>query len=94
MGILSKMGLNEKEITKNAKKMMVNMKWLYENYEKLRDSFDNQYVAIDNQEVIDNDKHLEHLIERLKKNYKKINHILIEPIHPKEFKWLLTITAL
>ena len=89
MGILLKMGLNEEEITANTKKLIVNKKWLYENYEELRDSYANIYVAVDNQNIIDNDKDLDHLIKRLKKNYKKINHIIIELINSKRIKLLL-----
>ena len=82
-------GLDKKEIIENIKKRMMNKKWLYENYDEIREEHAYEYVAIDNEQIINSDKNRNHLREKLKEEFQKIDHILIELINSKNIRLLL-----
>lgn len=84
-----KFGLNEKKITEIAKKQMENKKWLDSNYRELKDKYNNKYIAVEEMKVIDSDKDLNSLIERLKTSKKDLGQIIIEPIYSEDLKLLL-----
>jgi len=46
-----------------------NWSWFRENYEKLVKEFDGEFVAIYEQKVVDHDKELSELIERMREKY-------------------------
>ena len=88
MGALFELGLDEKQITKDAKNLIINKKWLYENYEELRKQYSNYYIAINNNEVIGKNKDLNTLIKDLKEHFRTIDHIVIEYFSSKKFSIL------
>ncbi|MDQ4074515.1 MAG: DUF5678 domain-containing protein [Thermoproteota archaeon] len=49
-----------------------NLNWFNSNYNFLVHRYNNQYVAINNNKIIDFDRYLDKLIERLKANYRNI----------------------
>ncbi len=89
MGALLELGLNEKQITDDAKNLIINKKWLYENYEELRKQYANYYVAINKKQVVGKNKDLNALVKELKDKFKIIDQIVIEYISSKKFQFLL-----
>ena len=52
-------------------------KWIIDNYQSLREQYPDQHIAVTNREVIDQDKELDKLLDRLNEQHEDIKHILI-----------------
>jgi len=67
-----------------------NARWIRENYEKLKRSFRDEWVAVYGRRVVDYDKDLARLVERLRRSYgKDYGKIAIEFIASKEIELVL-----
>jgi len=67
-----------------------NSRWLREHYEDLKKSFRDEWVAVLNCEVVDSDKDLRALVDRLRKKYpEKYGEIAIEFVTEKEIELIL-----
>ncbi len=64
-------------------------RWFEKNYEKLRETSVNEFVAIENEEIIEKDKRLSDIIEKLEKKGKNPSLILIRYVYEKGFKFIL-----
>lgn len=54
-----------------------NHEWFRERYEKLVEKFDGEFVAIYKRRVIDHDRDLDKLMERVERKY-SIEHVFLE----------------
>ncbi|MEE9378982.1 MAG: DUF5678 domain-containing protein [Candidatus Lokiarchaeia archaeon] len=86
---LAEFGIDEKELTKTTIELMKNKQWLYENYQKLRNEYAHQYVAISDEKIIESDRDLNKLKQKLIAKEKNPEKILIELINPKEITSIL-----
>lgn len=64
-------------------------RWFEKNYEKLRETSVNEFVAIENEKIIERDKKLVNIIEKLEKKGKNPSLVLIRYIYKKGFKFIL-----
>ncbi|MHA1222812.1 MAG: DUF5678 domain-containing protein [Candidatus Heimdallarchaeaceae archaeon] len=71
---------NELQILNNIEN---DSKWLYSQYEKIRENFSEKFVAIKNNRVIEADKSMENLINKLEKKGEDPALILIKFIPKK-----------
>ena len=58
-------------------KSNLNLKWFSNNHENLIDEYQDKFVAIDDERIIDSDKDINELLERLKKNNRYTDSMLI-----------------
>jgi len=67
-----------------------NSRWIREYYEELKKTFKDEWIAVMDGKVIDHDKDLVKLVERLRKKYpKKYEQIAVEFIESKEVELIL-----
>ena len=65
-------------------------RWIREHYEELKKTFKDEWIAVMDGKVIDHDKDLARLVERLRKKYpKKYEQIAVEFIASKEVELIL-----
>jgi hypothetical protein len=74
------------ELPKIIEKSNANMKWFFSNHEWLLASYPNEFVAIDDKRFVDHDKNFEQLLNRLKKNNRYSDSILIQPVYERNVK--------
>jgi len=65
--------------------------WFIENYEKLVKEFDSEFVAIYEQKVVDHDKELSKLMERIREKYPKKN-VFIDFVSSEKLTLILEVT--
>ncbi len=58
-----------KDHSKVVKRYKENLNWFNYNYTMLRNKCANRYVAINDKKIVDSDRVLDELLERLKTNY-------------------------
>ncbi len=63
--------------------------WFQNNYSDLKKKHIGEYVAILNETLIDNDRSLNKLISRLKKQYEDTNSIVVEHINERKEIYVL-----
>ncbi len=75
---------------KKLKMFERNSKWLHRHYNELIKKYPYQYVAIKNQRVIDHDKDIKKLVERINKKYKDASLVIpIKYISPEKVELIL-----
>lgn len=89
MGVLGKLGLDEKRVNKSMMSFMKNKKWADENHDFLKKKYANSYIAVENKKIIASDEDLHSLHEKLKDMKKDIAYILIELVYSEDIKLLL-----
>jgi len=77
-----------KELEK-LKQFKKDVEWFQNNYTKLKKSYKNQYAAIKDETLLDHDKDLNLLINRLKTKYEDTNSIVVEYINGKKEVYVL-----
>lgn len=65
-----------------------NWSWFKENYEELVKKYDGEFVAIYKQKIIDHDKELKNLMERIDKKYPK-EYVLVEFVSSQKLTLIL-----
>ncbi|MHA1414323.1 MAG: DUF5678 domain-containing protein, partial [Promethearchaeota archaeon] len=58
MADLVEFGLDEEELTKKARQLIKNLKWYEKNIDSFREKYMNKYIAIYNKKIVDFDKDL------------------------------------
>ncbi|MCS4541660.1 MAG: DUF5678 domain-containing protein [Euryarchaeota archaeon] len=67
-----------------------NATWISQHYSDLKKKYKDEWVAVSNARVIDHDKDLSSLVDRLEKKYPKLyNQIAVEYIARKEIDLIL-----
>jgi ribosomal protein L20 len=67
-----------------------NAKWISRHYEELKKKFRDEWVAVLNGAVVDHDRKLKRLVERLRKEYSEsYNEIAVEYVTAKEIELIL-----
>jgi len=67
-----------------------NAKWIIRHYEELKKIFQDKWIAVLKVTVVDNDRDLNRLVERLRKKYpKNYNEIAVEYVTAKEIELIL-----
>jgi len=67
-----------------------NAKWISRHYEELKKKFMDEWIAVLNGAVVDHDRELSRLVERLRKRYpKNYNEIAVEYVTAKEIELIL-----
>ena len=67
-------------------KSNLNLKWFSNNHENLIDEYQDKFVAIDDERIIDSDKDINELLERLKKNNRYTDSMLITFVQNRNTK--------
>lgn len=67
-----------------------NVRWISKHYDGLKKTFKDEWVAVLNKIVIDHDRKLVKLVERLRKKHSEVyNEIAVEYIAAKEIELIL-----
>lgn len=67
-----------------------NVRWINGHYEKLKQKFNDEWVAVMEKKVVDHDKDLSRLIERLRRTYGEVyDEAAIEYVSRKEIDLIL-----
>ena len=67
-----------------------NVKWLNQHYERLKMKYNDEWVAVLNKAVVDHDRKLARLIERLRKKYPDTySEIAVEYVTAREIELIL-----
>lgn len=67
-----------------------NVKWISKHYEELKKRFRDEWVAVLKEAVVDHDRELARLVERLRKKHPKAyNEIAVEYVTAKEIELIL-----
>ncbi len=67
-----------------------NAKWISRHYEELKKKFRDEWIAVLNGAIVDRDRELNKLVERLRKKYPKdYNEIAVEYVTTKEIELIL-----
>ncbi len=67
-----------------------NVKWLSKHYEELKKRFRDEWVAVLKEAVVDHDRELARLVERLRKKHPEAyNEIAVEYVTAKEIELIL-----
>jgi len=67
-----------------------NVKWISRHYEGLKKKFMDEWIAVLNNVVVDHDRKLNRLVERLRKKYPEAyNEIAVEYVTAKEIELIL-----
>jgi len=67
-----------------------NAKWISKYYEGLKKKFRDKWIAVMNGAVVDHDRELNKLVERLRRRYpKNYNEIAVEYVTAKEIELIL-----
>ena len=74
---LEDFGINEEELTKKALNLIDNLMWFETNKSNYREKYPNKYIAIYKKNIVDSDKDLVLLKERLKERF-YLNYILFK----------------
>jgi hypothetical protein len=67
-------------------KSNLNLKWFSNNHENLIDEYQDKFVAIDDERIIDSDKDINELLERLKKSNRYTDSMLITFVQNRNTK--------
>jgi hypothetical protein len=79
----------EKEIHRRFKLFLSNTKWINTNINKLKQEFPDTYIAVYNKKVVQTDKDLSDLKEKIKKMNLDPEKIVIEFVKEKPLKLLM-----
>lgn len=79
----------EKEINRRFKLFLSNTKWINTNINKLKQEFPDTYIAVYNKKVVQTDKDLSDLKEKIKKMNLDPEKIVIEFVKEKPLKLLM-----
>jgi len=67
-----------------------NTKWLNQHYDELKQKYDDEWVAVVNKSVIDHDRDLNRLVDRLRKGYSETySQIAVEYVTKREIDLIL-----
>jgi len=67
-----------------------NAKWISKHYEELKKKYRDEWIAVLNEVVVDHDRELSKLVERLRRKYlKNYNEIAVEYVTAKEIELIL-----
>jgi len=67
-----------------------NAKWISKHHEELKKKFRDEWIAVLNSVVVDHDRELNMLVERLRRRYRKnYNEIAVEYVTTKEIELIL-----
>ena len=67
-----------------------NVRWISKHYDELKKRFKDEWIAVLNKAVIDHDRKLVTLIERLRKEYSEVyNEIAVDYVTVKEIELIL-----
>lgn len=67
-----------------------NVKWISKHYEELKKRFRDEWVAVLKEAVVDHDRELARLVERLRKKHPEAyNEIAVEYVTAKEIELIL-----
>lgn len=66
----------------------MNRKWFEENYHALVEKFDGMFVAVHNQNVVDSDRDLDRLIERVEAGF-PLERVSIEYVSKEKIQLIL-----
>jgi ribosomal protein L20 len=67
-----------------------NTKWVSKHYEELKKKFRNEWIAVLNGAVVDHDRQLNKLVEKLRRRYpKNYSEIAVEYVTIKEIELIL-----
>jgi NurA-like 5'-3' nuclease len=78
-----------KDGLEKIKKFNENLKWFQSHYEELTDQYKGEYVAINNNQIIDHDKDVHILVERLRKQYGDLSSFVIEHVPAQPSGYIL-----
>jgi ribosomal protein L20 len=69
---------------------MENAKWISKHYEELKKKFRDEWIAVLNGAVVDHDRQLNKLVQKLRRRYpKNYNEIAVEYMTIKEIELIL-----
>jgi uncharacterized coiled-coil protein SlyX len=67
-----------------------NAKWISKHYEELKKKYRDEWIAVLNEVVVDHNRELSKLVERLRRKYlKNYNEIAVEYVTAKEIELIL-----
>jgi len=66
-----------------------NTVWLVRRYDRLRKEYPNEYVAVNRNRVVDHDRDMLSLLQRLKSKHGKVDHFAIEFVTKEDFDLIL-----
>ena len=67
-----------------------NVRWISKHYGELKNRFKDEWVAVLNKAVIDHDRELIRLVERLRRKYSEVyNEIAVDYVTVKEIELIL-----
>jgi len=67
-----------------------NAKWISKHYEELKKKFRDEWIAVVNGAIVDHDRELSRLVDRLRKKYpKNYNEIAVDYVTAKEIELIL-----
>ena len=67
-----------------------NVRWISKHYDELKKRFKDEWVAVSNRSVIDHDRQLVGLVERLRRKYSEVyNEVAVDYVTAKELDLIL-----